>query len=250
MAAITQTPPARSSSRLRMMLYGAAFCWAAPEVTAGPVLPVATYSSFESGIASTDLGGTPSPFADASATGGFFESSASASVTYSFEVVAPSGPTTGTTVPIQIATFVKNQVTGPLTIEYLPAAFYEAIASVDLGGPLNSVLAEFEFTGPLSASSSVVSDVNVLTGTVYQISVNAQADVDYMDASALAFADPSITVPEGYTLELSPGIGNGSPGTGPPSAAAPEPASLTLLGTGAAGLLLGYAWRRRKLAMA
>jgi len=246
----------RSNACPRMIFSAAALCWAATEATAGSVLPNATYQSNMSGSGIAEVGGLPTPYAYAAATGGFEGNGASASVTYSLEVVAPHNQMVAS-VPLEIATFVRNEITGPLTVIYPPGAFYLAQASVSLGGQtLDLVSAEFGFTGPLAASSSKVSDVNVVLGTVYQLTVSATADASYIDATARAFADPMISFATqfpngtpfdstGFTLAFSGGIGNGPPGTDPPSTV-PEPGSLTIFGVGALGLL-GYGRRWRKL---
>jgi hypothetical protein len=160
-----------------------------------------------------------------------------------------------TSVPLEIATFVKDQITGPLTVEYLPGEYLSTTASVALGREtLNSVSAGFGSGGPLAASSSKVSDVSVAPGTVYQISVSVNATISYIDGVTLAFADPVISFAPGFnstgmTLQFSPGIGN---------SAVPEPSTLVMssIVLGMFGVVWAYrqlqrtratAWKRRRV---
>ena len=94
-------------------------------------------------------------------------------------------------------------------------------------------------TGSVLKTSNVIVGIGIQT----QISVSVAAEVYYVDGFMLAYADPMITVPSGFTLELSAGVGNSAPSTSPPTA--PEPGSFTLLGiavvcSGVCG------WRRRR----
>ena len=227
---------------LRMLPYVAALCWATPEATAGS-LPPATFTATATaaGDAEAEAGGLPTPYAYATASGGFWESSANAGATYYFEVVSNTGATGG--VQIQVTTFVENEVLGPLTPIYPPSVFYEASAIVSVGGdPINSILAGYDYGPSMTGSILQTSSVNVTIGVQTEISVAVVADAYYVDGFMLAFADPMITVPSGFTLELSPGVGNSSPALGPP---APEPGSFTLLGI--AAVCSGFhIWRRRR----
>ena len=112
-------------------------------------------------------------------------------------------------VQIQVTTFVENEVLGPLTPIYPPSVFYEASA-ISLGGrgPLNSILAGYDYGPSMTGSILQTSSVNVTIGVQTEISVAVVADAYYVDGFMLAFADPMITVPSGFTLELSPGVGN------------------------------------------
>ncbi len=133
MATIEPALRTHLSTCLRVLSYIAPLCWAIPEGMAGSLSP-ATYSATASaaGNAVAEAGGLPTPFAYAAASGGFWQSSAGATATYYFEVVSNSGATGN--VPIQITTFVENEVKGPLTIIYPPSPGYAASASVSVGG--------------------------------------------------------------------------------------------------------------------
>jgi PEP-CTERM motif len=240
MATIEPTRHRHASICLRMISCFAALCWARPEATAGG-LQAPTFSTSATLNADAEAGGLPTPYAYAAASGGFFAASATATATYDFEVVSNNSATGG--VAIQITTLVQNEVAGPLTLIYPPSAGYGASASVFLGGEtLNTVFAEFDFADSVTGTFLLTSNASVLIGTPYEITVSAVANVAYMDASVSAFADPMITVPAGFSLELSPGIGNVAPATGPPT---PEPGSFTLLGIGTVCLGV-YGWRRRR----
>ena len=162
--------------------------------------------------------GLPTPYAYATASGGFWESSANAGATYYFEVVSNTGATGG--VQIQVTTFVENEVLGPLTPIYPPSVFYEASAIVSVGGdPINSILAGYDYGPSMTGSILQTSSVNVTIGVQTEISVAVVADAYYVDGFMLAFADPMITVPSGFTLELSPGVGNSAGARSPRSRA-------------------------------
>ncbi len=60
----------------------------------------------------------------------------------------------------------------------------------------------------MTGSILQTSSVNVTIGVQTEISVAVVADAYYVDGFMLALADPMITVPSGFTLELSPGVGN------------------------------------------
>jgi hypothetical protein len=77
------------------------------------------------------------------------------------------------------------------------------------------------------------------TNIVYEVSLNEDIQsAGNGGASSSAFIDPIITVPAGYELEFSPGIGNSEPATG-----VPEPSSVILLLT--ALLAVALALRKR-----
>jgi len=62
---------------------------------------------------------------------------------------------------------------------------------------------------------------------------------------SITLPDVGNVTPESLGVSITFASGIASPNLQPSATAAPEPASLTLLGLGAAGLL-GYGWRRRK----
>jgi hypothetical protein len=79
------------------------------------------------------------------------------------------------------------------------------------------------------------------TGIVYEILIYASAHVEG-NYFATAFVDPYFTVPDGYSISTSLGIGNAL------AATTPIPAALPLFATGLGAL--GFAVRRRKKAIA
>jgi hypothetical protein len=90
---------------------------------------------------------------------------------------------------------------------------------------------------PGSHLLSIDQQSNLVTGIVYEILIYASAHVEGNYVST-AFVDPHFTVPDGYSIETSFGIGNSV-------AATPVPAALPLFATGLGAL--GFAgWRRKK----
>jgi hypothetical protein len=249
---MTTTEPRRlrlTSAGLRIMLFVAALSRATPEAPAGSLnLPPPNYSQSTVGTATANLGGTPTPYAEATASNDGATlladaSSATAFVTYYFGVAGPAG----VPIPLQITSFVEVDIKG--AVQTGPPANrpdYSAGAAVFLvnpqggtvpGGPvLNSLDSDSGGgpngtpSGPLAGSVTNDSAISALSDTVYQIDV--QAGVSFFGpyfpgGSAFALADPVISFAPGFdstgfTLEFSPGIGNQSP------SAVPEPSTLVM----------------------
>ncbi len=236
-----------------MLLGVAAVCWATSAARAGIILsnpvyetnvPAATPSDYASAF------GAPVPTAAATVLASRGQAaSVSATTSYQFAVEGPAG--IPPTVPILITSYVQYGVTGTVANNGFNSTEWNADAEVDLNGQvLNTAQGASYDASSLDQSFLEASAVNVLSNTVYDVQVAAivGADNTYADASTgvFAFANPMISFAPGFnstgdTLIFSPGIGDGPISETPPSAT-PEPATLTLLGLGAAGLL-GHTWR-------
>jgi hypothetical protein len=110
--------------------------------------------------------------------------------------------------------------------------------------PLPQVAAFCTYTSCTSgtASFSVNGDLPFVVGDEYQVIMTASIGNINSDAlTASASVDPFFDTPFGYTLDISPDIGN------LPLSSTPVPAALPLFATGLGGLgLLG--WRRKRRA--
>jgi hypothetical protein len=112
------------------------------------------------------------------------------------------------------------------------------IGSADLGisGSGLNIQESAVFGG--STSFSLNQNYAFQTNSVYGIEMNAGMNQATGSGSASAFVDPMFTLPPGYTLELSPGIGNSLPPT-------PEASTWAMMLLGFAGLGL-VGWRSQQ----
>jgi len=108
------------------------------------------------------------------------------------------------------------------------------VSTPGVGG---AVIAEAGST--MSGGFNETGTYSEFTNIVYEVSLKEDIQsAGNGGASSSAFIDPVITVPNGYELEFSPGIGNSEPATG-----VPEPSSVILLVT--ALLAVALVLRRR-----
>ena len=169
---------------------------------------------------------------------------AQASIVYSFEIIG-----SGTTVNVGIASnggVSQSAGAGNGSVQLLLDGYQIAFANIDTSqnqyigaGPPCVSVGSFS-AGPCSRTYSLDgtspgSTFNLTVDTVHTISMSAgvangpQGSVQDMSA----YIDPMITVPEGYTLLLSPGVGN--------SISVPEPSTWAMFLLGFAGLgFAGY----------
>ena len=267
MAATAPTPPRQSSTCLQMIFYVAALCWATPAVMAQPVPlpdPQVTLDEFptDNGTAMARAVKQPDPLVNAIATdntpnGVNFSdlgSSANAQLLYYTEVKPVTGiGQANVSIPLQIDSNVSFTIIGNVGPTAWSAVAYLDILSAT-GSPIPGfgpvINDEESYSGsgthPTSAVQRLVTAFNAVSGTVYEVLIDASVSIEQNQspqvAQASALSDPLIDFAPGfdstgYTLEFSPGIGD--------SPAAPEPASLTLLGIGSLGVL-AYGWRRRR----
>jgi hypothetical protein len=160
-------------------------------------------------------------------------------LSYDYEIVGPSNDSVPITLSYNLSTFTSG---------YDGEAQAEIIASSD-SGSFELLACSYtltnacDFTGRGAVASNYEGSVNltVEANLAYSIELSSYVRAYYpgpnygMISSAQAFADPVITIDQpGYTLELSPGVGNGL------VSAAPEPSSWLLMisGVGLAGLML------------
>lgn len=167
---------------------------------------------------------------------------ADAALTYFFEVVGPAG-----SIPVLID--VAGAVTGTATA----GASFVLTSRWDLFDPAQRSLAGDNIsTGQLSGTFTQnfgrTVNLSLDTNQVYSITLfaDAQAAATALGSRSIANAliDPVLSFGAGvdlslYSFDISDGIGNGN--TAPESV--PEPATLTLMGT---GLLSLYETRRRR----
>jgi hypothetical protein len=111
---------------------------------------------------------------------------------------------------------------------------------VSTPGVAGAVISEGESS--MSGGFTETGTYSEFTNIVYKVSLSENIQsAGNGGASSSASIDPIITVPVGYTLELSPGIGNGAIST------VPEPRTWTAL---LAGIAVLIAAQRRKVTRA
>jgi len=163
-------------------------------------------------------------------------SSPAPTLSYSLEVIGPAGPTT-------LGVLAKGGVSpGALP----PGGFTEVLsASFGVSNGIQDV-AGFG-AGPEQLSFLDNNTYSILADTVYTVSLSVYLALDVSGAdgggtlTGSAYVDPQFFVAPGYTIDLSPGIGN--------AAAAPIPAALPLFATGLSAMGL-FGWRRKRKAAA
>jgi hypothetical protein len=258
MARIQSTRRGRSSACVTKALSIVALCFASEEamavtlpccgVLSNPVISKNTYGTGGSGGAQAE----PTAAAWASAVAGpGYASAANAIVTdaYEFSVLGPSGATA----PLTIAAFAAYSATGVVTTLTQGSTLWGASAAVSFeDDPV--VTTQTHPPGALSYGHLGVLFANVLVGAIYTITVSAEASANNQEVNAvtdvIAYADPQVSFAPGfnstgYSLEFSPGIGNGPPGDSI-ALSIPEPGTLTLVGLGGAGLLARIRRRREQ----
>jgi hypothetical protein len=173
-------------------------------------------------------------------------SSASASLTYSFELVGPAGPTL---VPVDYRAGISASMQPAIIDNGIPTAFSDAFASFSLTGPNvdvnKSVGVQGTFNPHHTLGQFLMLDdkISIPVDTAITVGISARAD-SYINGSDTAgtdpffFIDPAFANASDYSLVFSDGVGDA-----PPSVV-PLPASLPMFGI--ALLALGaFAWRRR-----
>jgi hypothetical protein len=171
-------------------------------------------------------------------------------IDYDFEIVGPANELVPVTLSYNLSAFASGYDAvgfAELQVAAMPGPpnpFGTFQVSACAASGTNSC-SSFHPAGPSQNPGSV--NLTVESNLAYPIELSSESYADYvgpsygLPSSAQAFADPVITIDEsGYTLELSPGVGNGL------VSAAPEPSSwlLMIAGVGLAGLML----RRRVIA--
>jgi hypothetical protein len=257
MAKTQSTLRRRSSAGVRMTLSLAALCFATGEATAVTLpccgvlpAPVISTNNFGTG-ASGGAEGEPTVAAWAAVVAGpGYVNAADSIVTdaYSFAVSGPSGATASLT----IGAYAAYSATGVVVSDH-GSTLWGASAAVSFEDDPVATTLNNPTPGSLSYGRAGVLFVNVLADSIYTITVSAQASANNQEVNAItdviAYADPQVSFAPGfnstgYSLEFSPGVGNGPPRDSI-AIPVPEPGTLTLVGLGAAGLF-ARARRRRE----
>ena len=149
---------------------------------------------------------------------------ASDGLTYYYHIAGPSTPTN--LVPVQLATTLRVSASGFVTT-----------ANATLAGdniPTIIVCAGNSNCDPTLGSyfSGTVNELLPFDGSIRMgVSINVYNGVGD------AFIDPVLTVPTGYSIAFSNGIGNSGPQADPGPTRVPEPESILLLGLGLVALV-------------
>jgi hypothetical protein len=258
MAKTQSTRRGRSSASLRTTLYAAALCFASGEAMAVTLpccgvlsAPVITTNNFGAG-ASGGAQAEPTVAAWAAVVAGPGYAAAAASVVtdaYDFVVLGPSGATA----PLTIDAFAAYSATGVVTTLTQGSTLWGASAAVSFeDDPV--VTTQTHPPGALAYGHVGVLFANVIVSAIYTITVSAEASANNQEVNAvtdvIAYADPQVSFAPGfnstgYSLEFSPGVGNGPPRDSI-ALPIPEPGTLTLVGLGGAGLLARVRRRREQ----
>lgn len=185
-----------------------------------------------------NAGRDPSLLASANAVGIGVNVSASISLQYYVEIFGPSGIVS---VPVPVTVNTALSVGG----ETLAGATWTSAAMVSLNSHSISDAASSINNVPSIAPSTLIFDQAITLMTDKPYSINLSADVQAQslvvgDAANDVFAsvDPTLTVPDGFSIFFSDGIGS----------AVPEPSTWIMLLIGFCGL--GFMAYRRKNPMA
>jgi hypothetical protein len=207
--------------------------------------------------------GSPKVTASASTVTGVGGTLTDSSLTYYFEVIPDEGQ--GALTPVTVGVTALGEISGSTTS---PPSSYGSLNSANVTADFQIAYTFNEITqayygyscvlsdndcsqtyngstpnvtvnfGPTSTFSGVFSlqdaPLALITDHPYQVTLTAAIAIGDYPGVATASVDPMFTVPAGYTLELSPGIGNG----------VPEPAAWTMMLVGVGGA--GAALRRRR----
>jgi PEP-CTERM motif len=199
------------------------------------------------GNLSATVAGSPEAVVVGKAIGGAdISNSANASVFYSYVV---DGPLAGVFVPLFVSVDLFAATSGPVTGGAVAVALFrvtEAQSFIAIGLSANasnndpSLVGEVSGTFPFNEISGRVGTIELAVSVSTHVDPGgfAQASVD-----PFIFIDPGfLSSHPGYSVVVSPGIGNLAPA--PPVPGVPEPATLVLLASGVLGLV---ALRRRRL---
>jgi hypothetical protein len=121
-----------------------------------------------------------------------------------------------------------------------PASPYTFVPGGGLPGVITKSVGFVGSSGPLNQTFSIDGTYQFWANYVYLVSLTVGVTSED-GGSASGFIDPLFVAPPGFTLLISPDIGNELP-----PAATPVPAALPLFATGLGTLGL-FGWRRRRL---
>ena len=219
------------------------------------VMSLGVYGS--SNFAYVAIDGSPRVTAAASNTAYVGGTITSGTLSYNFKVIDTAHPNSNTPVTIGLsgagslhgsatappsasATFNAANVTADLTVNYIydekaTASFSNfCIDATGICQTVNNSTANVdvifgaETTTYSGAFTLAGKPLNIDTNLLYGVTLSVALGLGGAPGVAYATVDPTFTIPDGYTLELSPGISNG---------AVPEPSvwALMIAGMGAVG---------------